>query len=363
MKHLKRLAILIVITPLVLGASLLDGQRGCHEPPPLIVMAWSPGTYFESDPEYILAGLTFFLGSFDGPANEFAGVALWVNQNGWWYGVDDREFPLPAQGLYSASANLPASELWAHQWCGQKDGYVACDARYFFTTTFALRSDTTDYACTGGEPLPNWEKAPKANMGITLKGEKSSKEVTDLFGSDGLDKQRVQNEGYSYLTNVVASTQPGYLETLLANYDMRTWYHLGAHYGLTNEEVDRLYEQAEARVAEWSVCAGHEGNALRGGEAPTPEPGEFSLQNYPNPFRSSTTIAYTLPEKAPVTLTIYDMLGRKVATLVDEVQEPGPHTFTWDGMSRAERSLSAGTYVLRLSAGGETASTTITMVK
>jgi hypothetical protein len=70
-------------------------------------------------------------------------------------------------------------------------------------------------------------------------------------------------------------------------------------------------------------------------------------QNYPNPFNPSTTIGYTVPERTHVSLKVYDMSGREVATLVDRMEEPGAKTVKFDAVS-----LATGTYIYRLVAGG-----------
>jgi hypothetical protein len=70
-------------------------------------------------------------------------------------------------------------------------------------------------------------------------------------------------------------------------------------------------------------------------------------QNYPNPFNPSTTIHYALPHQSYVTLTIYDVLGQKVAELVNGVVDAGSHDVKFDG-SR----LASGVYFYRLQAGG-----------
>ena len=72
--------------------------------------------------------------------------------------------------------------------------------------------------------------------------------------------------------------------------------------------------------------------------------------NAPNPFRAQTTIPYRLPSAGPVTLAVYDALGRRVAVLVDGVQEAGAHRATFDG-----DGLPAGLYLVRLDAAGQTA--------
>ena len=76
-------------------------------------------------------------------------------------------------------------------------------------------------------------------------------------------------------------------------------------------------------------------------------PEKFSLQqNYPNPFNPSTTIEFALPGNAHVTLSVYDMLGREVAVLVNEERAAGSYRVTFDA-----RSLPSGTYLYSLRAG------------
>jgi hypothetical protein len=81
-------------------------------------------------------------------------------------------------------------------------------------------------------------------------------------------------------------------------------------------------------------------------------PVTFELkQNYPNPFNPSTTIRYTLPGAQFVTLIVYDILGREVATLVDERQTPGKKSVVWDGRNQFGKAVSSGVYVYQIRAG------------
>jgi len=76
-------------------------------------------------------------------------------------------------------------------------------------------------------------------------------------------------------------------------------------------------------------------------------PNVFSLsQNYPNPFNSSTIIKYTLPEAVWVKLEVYNILGKKVATLVDSKQQPGYYSYVYGVTGRA-----SGVYFCRITAG------------
>jgi hypothetical protein len=70
------------------------------------------------------------------------------------------------------------------------------------------------------------------------------------------------------------------------------------------------------------------------------------LQNYPNPFNPTTTIDYSISEAAKVKLSIYDVLGKRVAVLVDEFKPAGSYTIKFDG-----HTLSSGVYLYRLESG------------
>lgn len=86
--------------------------------------------------------------------------------------------------------------------------------------------------------------------------------------------------------------------------------------------------------------------------APTPAAGAMLRGNVPNPFNPSTRIRYELPiDGAPVRLTIHDLGGRLVRTLVDEAQGAGGHVAPWDGRDNEGQPVSGGVYVYRLAAG------------
>ncbi len=80
------------------------------------------------------------------------------------------------------------------------------------------------------------------------------------------------------------------------------------------------------------------------------------FQNYPNPFHTSTTIAYEVEKAGPVTVMVYDVLGRRVRTLVDETQPVGTYQAVWDGRDGGGQPVAAGTYFYRLRVGQATTS-------
>jgi CO dehydrogenase/acetyl-CoA synthase gamma subunit (corrinoid Fe-S protein) len=77
------------------------------------------------------------------------------------------------------------------------------------------------------------------------------------------------------------------------------------------------------------------------------------MQNYPNPFNGGTIISYILPVNSFVTLTIYDVLGREIKTLVNESQQAGIHNIQFNpGTSfNGNSELSSGIYLYALKSG------------
>ena len=82
-------------------------------------------------------------------------------------------------------------------------------------------------------------------------------------------------------------------------------------------------------------------------------PDKFTLdQNYPNPFNPITTLRYELPENGLVNITIYDMVGRQVKTLVNQRQDAGYRSIIWDATNDNGKPVSAGIYLYQIQAGG-----------
>jgi flagellar hook assembly protein FlgD len=71
-------------------------------------------------------------------------------------------------------------------------------------------------------------------------------------------------------------------------------------------------------------------------------------QNFPNPFNPTTTIRFLLPEQSPIKLSILDLLGRSVVTILDEVKPAGDHVVGWNGRDESGIQVSSGVYYYRL---------------
>jgi hypothetical protein len=86
-------------------------------------------------------------------------------------------------------------------------------------------------------------------------------------------------------------------------------------------------------------------------------------QNYPNPFNPSTKISYNIGDPGNVRLQVFDILGREVATLVDERQAAGSYTVTWSGRDMRNIPVTSGVYFYRLESGAYTKTNKMVLVK
>jgi len=92
--------------------------------------------------------------------------------------------------------------------------------------------------------------------------------------------------------------------------------------------------------------------------------GKFGLaQNVPNPFNPKTTIAFNLTEAGDVTLEVYDVAGRRVATLIDRHMGAGVHQANWDGMTSEGERAASGVYFYKLATGDQKTSRKMVLLK
>ncbi|MBD3169445.1 MAG: T9SS type A sorting domain-containing protein [candidate division Zixibacteria bacterium] len=121
----------------------------------------------------------------------------------------------------------------------------------------------------------------------------------------------------------------------------------------------------EFTVVPGSVQEGSESWLLSGwfGEDENlPEKTELSGNN-PNPFNPATTINYSLTADERVNISVYNMMGQKIATLVDEVQTSGFHTISWDGLNDNGARVATGVYFYRMTAGDYSMTKKMTLLK
>ncbi|MFC2135103.1 LamG-like jellyroll fold domain-containing protein, partial [Bacteroidota bacterium] len=89
----------------------------------------------------------------------------------------------------------------------------------------------------------------------------------------------------------------------------------------------------------------------------------FLTQNYPNPFNNQTIINYQIKEPGNVKIYIYDLLGRKVRTLVNEDKEPGYYNASWEGMNDQGSYVTSGVYFYSMRSGDFSTCKKLVMIK
>ncbi len=87
------------------------------------------------------------------------------------------------------------------------------------------------------------------------------------------------------------------------------------------------------------------------------------FQNYPNPFNPETRIDFSLPETARVRLAVFNLLGREVNVLIDDVVPAGVHSSVWDGSDQSGRAVASGVYYYRLESKFENVSRKMVLLK
>jgi hypothetical protein len=134
--------------------------------------------------------------------------------------------------------------------------------------------------------------------------------------------------------------------------------------GLSFSFLDRTARAEEAY--RYRVTVSDEGGTkvLFDAEVGTLPPPRLELsQNCPNPFNPSTVIRFTVPERGLVTLDVYDAGGRLVTRLIDGARDGGPGAVTWNGLDGAGRAVRSGVYFCRLTAGKETLSRKMVLLR
>lgn len=138
--------------------------------------------------------------------------------------------------------------------------------------------------------------------------------------------------------------------------DGAQWSQISPDYQMAVSAVMNTAKSGEVLV----LGAGKEEPGVAGKTPPMTAP---SLQIGPNPFNPRTTITYALPRDMEMSLVIFDVRGRKAATVASGIQGAGKHTVTWDGRDDQGLPLPSGVYLARLKAGALVLTRRMTLVQ
>lgn len=125
--------------------------------------------------------------------------------------------------------------------------------------------------------------------------------------------------------------------------------------------VEKVYYRLEQVDLDGSVSQSNVIEVLLGARIPLPT--EFAVNVYPNPFNPTTTISYELPESAPVSVVIYDVLGQQVRHLISQFNSAGRYSVQWDARDNQGRGVASGVYIAKVDAGTTTLSQKMLLLK
>ncbi|NHZ84786.1 MAG: T9SS type A sorting domain-containing protein [Planctomycetia bacterium] len=206
---------------------------------------------------------------------------------------------------------------------------------YYSTySNFPVGIASYDYSITVNTHLQQYDEA--LNRSIDL---------LDIVSGTDNEPHVLLEQGIIYSFIAADSTSPGQKQISPGSarqLAMETYQYVLNNYS----------ESPSAEIAAWFLGETHVSS--KPGELEAPIPQTFALhQNYPNPFNATTTIRYDIPERSIVSIKIYDILGREVATLVHNTMSAGFHELRWDGKDIQGIPVSTGMYIYKFTANSK----------
>ncbi len=285
-----------------------------------------------------------------------------------WTRLDNAAFTSNRVSALGVSTANPANRLYV---AGFPDGLMfrvdnANTASYTVTDVGAalprgyincVAVDATD----GNKALVVFSNYNLASLWYTADGGATWTDVEgNLAGASGPSCRYATIVTHGGVTTYLLGTSTGLYSTMSLNGAATVWSQEGAS-TIGNVVVTYL----DSRNSDGVVVVGTHANGVysSAGSVDVGQekevPSGFTLeQNYPNPFNPVTNIEFRIPNAGHVSLKVYDLLGRKVATLVDELQAPGVHTVQFNGST-----LASGVYSYRLETSGFSATRKLVLVR
>ena len=232
--------------------------------------------------------------------------------------------------------------------------HLHVDGEYFFdhSNVIGRQDDAMDYEDGYDVPsLPNLDHFIKMSMDLNNNSNFNfSSDIRSIDDFNGVWNLRLTGKGHLSPVTVSAnvnSSLPDGLVVQVVDIPNRMVYDQFLADGITID--DKLMEGYDMKLVAGDQQYVEETVLKILSEIPE----EFSLsQNYPNPFNPLTKIDFSLPKTGRVVITIYNLLGQEVTTLINERLDYGYHTVTWQGMDRMGSPVGSGVYFSELKAAG-----------
>ena len=232
--------------------------------------------------------------------------------------------------------------------------HLHVDGEYFFdhSNVIGRQNDATDYEDGYDVPsLPNLDHFIKLSMDLNNNSNFNfSSDIRSIDEFNGVWNLRLNGKGHLNPVTVsanVSNSLPDGLVIQVVDIPNRMVYDQFLVNGITID--DKLTEGYDMKLVAGDQQYVEETVLKILSEIPE----EFSLsQNYPNPFNPLTKIDFSLPRTGRVVITIYNLLGQEVTTLINQRLDYGYHTVTWQGTDRMGRPVSSGVYFSELKAAG-----------
>ena len=269
----------------------------------------------------------------------------WFNQDGDpLTGIDRREEPVPGPGVWviidSCRAELSTpvynnshDPIWINRDCAQEEFFktecLYTDADSLFFRTGVAGKEAQIHWIAGDEvPVPTAVTSFRASP--TETGVELSWDVSAIDGLAGFNVYR-REEGKRILILLNSNG--------LISADKRTYIDKTGRPGQTYNYTLGLIRKDNSELRSETVTVTTNAPALE------------LHQNYPNPFNPSTTVSFTLPERTQVNLSVFDLSGRLVKTLLDTNMSEGFKEVQWNGLNNKGSAAASGIYLIRLKAG------------
>jgi len=180
--------------------------------------------------------------------------------------------------------------------------------------------------------------------------------ITTNYSNEGNPDPRADRNGMAALADNPASIGPA-PDEFDFDYPSTAAAYTHAEGGFPAGDLN-WFPDKKAQWQAWLTTGVAESHAVHA-------PAIFTLQqNYPNPFNPGTTLSYQLQTAATVHLAVYNALGQRVTTLIDQKrQSAGAYQVSWNGLNEAGQQASNGVYICRLQADGQVQTRKMVMMK